>query len=489
MTSTPDEARRSFFKLTAAGLLSVGVLGRAEHVAAQQSHSQSLLNTLTPIGRGASLGLTPAKAYGGVDQPPPPATRATLSRDWHKGRMSALFDALAPQGIDAILLRNVNNAAYFVGYWVFPSERPQAAFKNRGDEAPWLFYPQGYAEILSTAWRDGGKTYFDFPHADGGFPNQGQVRAGPAVDLFNFMPEGLRDKGLQGHKLGVDGELYPSELRKVAAIFPNVEVVNIAPAIRDLRIVKTPEELALYSRSYVFNDRAQAFIRDYLLTYGSDVTDLELETATQLWLSDVLYSELNLGGGEVNLGAATRASVRVRTGRANGSPHPNQPYFTRFGPNQAVQATSVVKINGCGGENYRTFLTAKPDGRFDPHAVALWEASLRSCDIQVELQAAGVRANEIARAVHQHQVDAGLARFIYHRPAHGLAFEGHYAPFIALGDETVLPLNSALSQEPGLYDPATGFGFNWSDTVVTGVHRGYRLSATPYSREWSFVRL
>ncbi len=92
-------------------------------------------------------------------------------------------------------------------------------------------------------------------------------------------------------------------------------------------------------------------------------------------------------------------------------------------------------------------------------------------------------------AVHQSQVDEGLARYIYHRPSHGLAFEGHFPPFIALGDETVLPLNSALSQEPGLYDPETGFGFNWSDTVVTGEGRGYRLSATPYSREWSFVRL
>lgn len=107
----------------------------------------------------------------------------------------------------------------------------------------------------------------------------------------------------------------------------------------------------------------------------------------------------------------------------------------------------------------------------------------------VELQPAGVRANEIVRAIHQHQVDQGLAQYGYHRASHGLAFEGHFPPYIALGDDTVLPLNSALSQEPGLYDPDTGFGFNWSHTVVTGNTRGYRLSAVPYSREWSFFRL
>ncbi len=489
MTHPSEQSRRNIFRLTAAGLLSAGVIGRAETVAAQQTSTRSITGRLAATGRGPSQRLIPAPSYGGLDQPPEPADFNALPRAWHQARFQALFDRVAPQGVEAILLRNVNNCAYFVGYWVFPSERPQAAFKNRGDEAPWLFHPRSYEEILSTAWRDGGKAYFDFPHADGGFPNEGAVRSGPPVDLFNFLIEGLRDKGIQGAKLGVDGELYPSELRKLAAILPNVEVINIAPAIRDLRIVKTPEELALYSRAYVYSDLVQAFIRDYLLTYGSDVTDLELETATQLWLSDLLYTELGLTGGRVNQGAATRASVRVRTGQANGSPHPNQPYFTRFGPNQAIQANSVVKINGCGGEAYRTFLTAKPDGTFDAHAERLWAASLHSCDIQHAMQAAGVRANAIAHAVHQYQVDQGLGAYVYHRASHGLAFEGHYRPYIALGDDTVLPLNSALSQEPGLYDPETGFGFNWSDTVVTGQTRGYRMSSTPYSREWSFVQL
>lgn len=489
MTHAPDAVRRNIFKLTAAGLLTAGFVARAENVAAAQPSRRSITGRLQSVGRGASQRLIPAAQYGGVNQPPPPATFDELPRTWHQARFRALFDALEPQGVDAVLLRNVNNAAYFVGYWVFPSERPQAAFKNRGDEAPWLFHPQSYAEVLESAWRDGGRSYFDFPHAEGGFPNLGQVRSGPPVDLFAYLLEGLREKGVQGRKLGIDGELYPSELQKVRDILPGVEVVNIAGAIRALRIVKTPEELALYSRSYIYNDRAQAFIRDYLLTYGGDVTDLELETAAQLWLSDDLYGDIDLGEGRVNRGAATRATVRVRTGRANGSPHPNQPYFTRFGPNAAIQATSVVKINGCGGENYRTFLTAKTDGTFDAHAERLWEASLRSCEIQVELQGAGVRANAIAHAIHQYQVDQGLQRYIYHRPSHGLAFEGHYPPFIALGDDTILPLNSALSQEPGLYDPETGFGFNWSDTVITGEGRGYRLGRTPYSRAWSFVRL
>ena len=40
-----------------------------------------------------------------------------------------------------------------------------------------------------------------------------------------------------------------------------------------------------------------------------------------------------------------------------------------------------------------------------------------------------------------------------------------------------------------LHDPENGCGFNWSDTVVTGVKSGYRMSRVPYSKEWCWIKL
>jgi len=490
MTQPIDAARRNIFKLSAAGLLAAGVGARADAVAAMQpSRPETITDQLKNRSNGASHALLLPAAYGGRDQPVAPATADQLSLDWHKAQFKALFDALDARGVQSVLLRGIPNTAYFTGIQVFASERPWAALKNRDDEAPWAFHPRHYTEILKDSWVDGGREYFDTPHAEGGFPNRGEARIGPAVDLFADLLDGVKSKGVQGGKLGFDGELYPSELAKVQTILPGVEVVNIAPVIRDLRIVKTPEELALYSRSYLYNDRAQAFARDYLLTYGTDVTDLELEAVTQLWITDDLYGAIDLGGGRPNLATGTRASVKIRTGRNTGVSAPNQPFHQRFGPNQSTQLTSVVKIDGCGGEVYRVLLTAGSDGRFDPQAERLWQASQHSGDIQRDLQKAGTPANQIAKAIYDDLIAQGLQQYIYHRPAHGLASEGHYPPFIALGDETRLPLNSALSQEPGLYDPDRGFGFNWSDTVVTGHDTGYRLSHVPYSREWNLLKL
>ena len=65
-----------------------------------------------------------------------------------------------------------------------------------------------------------------------------------------------------------------------------------------MREVKTPEELALHSRrAYTYFDRAHAYARDYILTFGTDVTDYEVGVATTFWINNQLYSDLDLANG------------------------------------------------------------------------------------------------------------------------------------------------------------------------------------------------
>jgi len=93
--------------------------------------------------------------------------------------------------------------------------------------------------------------------------------------------------------------------------------------------------------------------------------------------------------------------------------------------------------------------------------------------------------------IHRHQVDNGMADFIYHRPAHGQGTfgVGHQPPFIALGDYSEIEQNMTFSMEPGLYDAANGIGINPSDNLRIAVDKGVRFSSIPFSREWSFLTL
>jgi Xaa-Pro aminopeptidase len=155
----------------------------------------------------------------------------------------------------------------------------------------------------------------------------------------------------------------------------------------------------------------------------------------------------------------------------------------------ALQVAGGASIGGYGGENYRAYIIADRSGRFDPHMQKLWEVSQHTCDMQVELSAEGRTCSEVAYAIHKYQVEQGVQKYVYHRPGHGEGVEGHQQPYISLGDHTMLRRNMCFSEEPGLYDPANGCGFNWSDTVVVAVKGGYRMSRVPYSKEWCWLKL
>jgi Xaa-Pro aminopeptidase len=55
--------------------------------------------------------------------------------------------------------------------------------------------------------------------------------------------------------------------------------------------------------------------------------------------------------------------------------------------------------------------------------------------------------------------------YLLHHSGHGLGLEAHEAPFLDVGDDTVLRPGMVITVEPGIYVPKLG-GFRHSDTVV-----------------------
>ena len=331
--------------------------------------------------------------------------------------------------------------------------------------------------------------YFDFHHGEGAFPHEAKVQQGKKVDLFKFMLEGLKEHGIDGKKVALDGELYPSEIAKAKDVLPEVEWVDVSDDLMAMRQVKTPEELALWRRAYVYFDRVHAFARDYILTHGTEITDYEVKVATELWINDQLYSDLVLAYGMPHHGVRSHVRLSVRVGPVTAYPHPNQPYYNRIGRKMALQIAGIARIGGYGHENYRAFIIADNAGEFNQHMQHLWRVSRDCCDIQLASSLAGVTCSSIAYKIHKYQVAQGVEKFVYHRPAHGAGVEGHQSPYIALGDYTMLRRNMCFSEEPGLYDPERLCGFNWSNTIVVGQKSGYRMSRVPYSEEWCWLKL
>jgi Xaa-Pro aminopeptidase len=209
--------------------------------------------------------------------------------------------------------------------------------------------------------------------------------------------------------------------------------------------VKTPEELRLLQRAYRYFDRVHAFARDYILERGTDLTDFELGQALQGFGIALLMNDVAADGRPHSAVGIEVTSNYVRAGVASAYPHPNQFFHQKLERGQTMYVNCDLKLGGMGGECYRNYLI----GPWTREQERMWEVVAETIQIQEEESKTGAVCSDIAAKIHQHQVDAGMADYIYHRPAHGQGqfFSGHQPPFIALGDYSVLEEDMTFSME------------------------------------------
>ncbi|MGI9625748.1 MAG: M24 family metallopeptidase, partial [Longimicrobiales bacterium] len=419
---------------------------------------------------------------------PAPVGMDRLPLEWHQARTRALKERLDPEGISAIMLRTDQNIVYFTGCFRGSGERPTWTLFPMSEEDTVYWYSPGIdRDLITSWWATENDYYFGYPHAEGAFPNRGELDRGPTVDLFEWMLTRATARGLAGEKVGVDWTLSNHELSVARRLAPETEFINVSGACEAMQIIKTPEELALTQRAYRYFDQIHAFARDYILERGTDLTDFELGQALQAFGIELLMNDVSYDGKPHSAVGIEVSANYVRAGVASAYPHPNQFFHSKVERGHTVYVNTDIKLGGMGGEAYRNYLI----GPVTPEQERMWEVVAETLQIQEEESRPGAICSDIAHKIHTHQVNAGMADFIYHRPAHGQGqfFVGHQPPFIALGDHTALQENMTFSMEPGLYDSVRGIGINPSDNLLVTPTRGVRFSSVPFSKEWSFLEL
>ena len=419
---------------------------------------------------------------------PAPLGYDRLPLEWHQQTTQRLKERVEALGVDAILLGSDQNQVYYTG-----------CFRRSGERSTWVLFPVSEQDtvywyspgidrdLITSWWSTENEYYFGYPHAEGGFPNLGQVVQGPTVDLFEWMLAGLRKRGLAGRTIGYDRNLTPAEVRTVRRIVPGTRFVNIRSECLQMQVIKTPEEIALLQRAYRYFDKIHAFARDYILERGTDATDFELGQALQAYGINLMMNDLERDGKPHTGVGLESTSNYVRAGVASAYPHPNQFFHNKIERGQTVYVNTDIKLGGLGGECYRNYLI----GPWTAAQEKMWDVVAETIRIQEEESAAGNTCSDIARKIHEHQVSRGMQDFIYHRPGHGQGqfYVGHQPPFIALGDYHVIEENMTFSMEPGLYDSERGIGINPSDNLRVTATKGVRFSSVPFSKEWSFLTL
>ena len=419
---------------------------------------------------------------------PAPVGYDRLPLEWHQARTRELKARAAELGANAILLGSDQNMVYYTGCYRGSGERSTwVLFLLDEDDTAYWYSPGIDRDLVESWWCTENEYYFCYPHAEGGFPNRGQVIQGPQVNLFEWMLEGLARRGLRRATVAADWTLSNGQAASLRKVLPGARVVELQPQCLSMQQIKTPEEMALIQRAYGYFDKIHAFARDYILERGTDLTDFELGQALQAYGIELLMKDVVKDGRPHSAVGIDVTSHYVRAGVASAYPHPNQFFHSRVERGQTVYVNTDILLGGLGGECYRNYLIAP----WTDEQERMWEVVAETIQIQEDESKVGAVCSDIAAKIHQHQVDAGMAEYIYHRPAHGQGqfFVGHQPPFISLGDYTTLEENMTFSMEPGLYNAAAGIGVNPSDNLRVTANRGVRFSSVPFTKEWSFLEL
>ncbi len=429
----------------------------------------------------------PASGSGGpsrallVEDPerPQPATFDRLSLEWHQARARLLQDRAGEKGADLIWLSSGRNVRYFTGLFVSMTERPFGAFIPVKELKAHFYYPYLDHDIVERWWHDDSEAYFDYEHADGGFPNRGAVNIGPPVDLTRWMLESMAKRGFNNATIGVD---RPGNIATCQEMLPSARFIDISGICREMQSLLTPEEMALTQRAMNYGALGHAFARDYLIQHGTDLSDWQLRCETERFVMDTMMNDIK-HDGRPHTAVGLGATVIVRAGVSTASPHPNQFCRSRIERGDPIYTVVIPSVAGYGGEQYRVLhLEPVPEPRRK-----MWEVNTESGLIQARESKAGVRCQDVAKVVHDYQVKEGMAQYIYHRPGHGQGGRGHTPPYIALGDDTVLVEGMLFSNEPGLYNVKDGYGYGTGDTVLVAKTKGIVMGQAPFTKEWCFI--
>lgn len=256
--------------------------------------------------------------------------------------------------------------------------------------------------------------------------------------------------GGAGGRFAVQDRLWTSFTLALQATLPAAAWVPGSEVMRDLRIIKAPEEQQALRDVGAAIDQVHARVPDLLRPgrtereVGRDIADLIL----------VDHDEVNF--------------VIVGSGPNGASPHHETGERVLVAGDPVVVDIGGTRAGYCSDCTRNYVVGEVPPEYAQLHAV-LEDAQERA----VAAVRPGATAEAIDAAAREPITAAGYGELFIHRTGHGIGVEEHEEPWIVAGNGRALAPGMAFSVEPGIYVPDR-FGARIEDIVLVtedGVER------------------
>lgn len=346
-------------------------------------------------------------------------------------RLNRAQAATAASELDALLITPGPDLRYLTGYDALPLER-LTCLVVPGHGEPTLIAPR-----------------LEVPAAEASLDAQSHVAIRgweETDDPFALASSLISGSGV----VGVADTMPAAKVFGFREAMPNVRQVLAGGVMRELRIIKAPEEIRALRLAAEAIDRVHARVPD-LLRPGRSERDVGQDIA------ELILEE----------GHSTVDFVIVGSGPNGASPHHElSDRVIEVGDPVVVDIGGTMPSGYCS-DSTRTYCVGRPPKEFldayQPLQVAQQAA--------VDAVRPGVTAESVDAAARRLLTDVGYGEHFIHRTGHGIGVETHEHPYIVTGNTEVLQSGMAFSVEPGVYFPDQ-YGARIEDIVVvtdTGV--------------------
>lgn len=352
-----------------------------------------------------------------------------LGEAFYRRKVEQIQSKLDDERLDGMLLIDTANVMYASGFIHTESERPIGFFIPKSGN-PALFVPLLEQENADATWVDDIRTYFEYPGEE--YP-------------VNWM---VREAGVK--QLGIDKVNHDVFMTLGDGVTTN-HLVN------RLRWVKEPEELEVIKQAARYAD----YCLEQVLKHAGDIikdggTELDILRQCIAATSEKMKSEI---GEQFRLRkGAVVGTVHsgLRAALPHGSPMARQPQL-----GEPLIAGIGASVAGYHAESGATFVV----GDASDDTMRCLQVAMACDQAAVDALQVGATCASVNEAALNVVKDAGLGDAIRHRIGHGMGIQGHEAPWLAPGDETLLEANMVFSNEPGIYRPGHD-GYRTINTMI-----------------------
>jgi Xaa-Pro aminopeptidase len=256
--------------------------------------------------------------------------------------------------------------------------------------------------------------------------------------------------------VGLSDRMWALFTLRFRDVLPGARQVLASTVLRDLRMRKTPAEVAALREAGAAIDRVHAQVPGWLEPGRS-------ERAVARQIAESILAE----------GHATVDFTIVGSGPNGASPHHEVSDRVLEQGDVVVVDIGGTMPSGYCSDSTRTYALGEPPSGF----LAYFEVLRAAQDAACRSVRPGVTCESVDAAAREPIAAAGYGPQFIHRTGHGIGLETHEDPYIVSGNDQVLEPGMTFSVEPGIYPGPHGARIE--DIVVCTADGMARLNNAP----------